>query len=96
MIWIVRDSDEQGQPKPYVTVWWKKPQRERILGEWHWFNGVGDQALDGWVGSLLMEDAWRILGTTPDDHIQMVVMDRCPRAVYEAINRANGFRVPKP
>jgi hypothetical protein len=95
VIWIVRDSnDETGEPMPYVSVWHMTPKRWKF-GEGHvWLSEFYD--LRGWLGSLYLPDAHRILGTIPDDDRQVIVMGRNPQRIQKAIAKANEFRVPRP
>jgi hypothetical protein len=96
VIWVVRDFD-QGQAMPYVSVWSTRPKKHAFgTGSRVWLSERGD--LHGWLGSLWIQDAAKLLGTVPDDDVQVIVMDREPARVRQAIDRINGtsFKVPKP
>lgn len=93
MIWVVRDFD-LGQAMPFVSVWSERPKRWDQGNGRVWLSPRGD--LRCWIGSLWLEDAARIVGTTPDDDRQVIVMDRAPVRIRRLIDRANGVRVPKP
>lgn len=96
MIWIVRDFDA-GQAMPYVSVWSDRPVK-RAVGENGrvWLSSRGD--LSGWLGSMWIKDAARLIGVVPDDDVQVIVADRQPRRIRLMIDRINGVlpRVPKP
>ncbi len=95
MIWIVRD-EEGGVLMPYVSLWSERPKRW-AMGDGHvWLSETLGDPLHAWLGSLLLADAWRIVGTTPDDDRQVIVADRCPRKIYDKITKANELRVPRP
>lgn len=91
MIWIVRDSDEEtGAPMPYVSVWSERPKRWAMSGGHVWLSRLyaRGEPFSGWLGSLFLPDAIRILVTLPDDDRQVVVMDRDPKHVESLIDAA--------
>ena len=94
MIWIVRDS-EGGAPAGWVSVWSARPKRYDETARVLWLS-PGGEGLDGFLGSLWLSDAWRLLGTTPDDDWQVIIADRDVEAVRARIARVNSFKVPAP
>lgn len=93
MIWIVRDYDA-GQAMPFVSVWSERPKRWDAGAGRVWLSeSIGDP-LRGWLGSLWLQDAWHVFGSTPDDDRQVIVMERDPAWAKRKIDSL--FKVPKP
>jgi hypothetical protein len=93
-VWITRDLAEDGSGlMPYVSLWDVRPKRWALGAGFIWLSEGFD--LVGFLGSLWLMDAYRLVGTTPDDDRQVIVAERDPdrvRAFIDDLIRLNGRR----
>lgn len=80
-LWIVRDTDLFGDLCCSVSVWWKRPRQWDVGTSKTWLDHDG--RLKGYTASMTLQEAQKEFGTYPDDHNQVILVNRIARSEDE-------------